>query len=480
MKILFVYPNVTRARSPQLGICMIAGVAHQLGHECDLYDLTIVPKGKEILTFQSKLQRFDPSILAVSCRSNEWSFVRELLRSAKVDNILKVFGGPHATVAPEEVINIADIVVIGEGEETFSKIIKRVESKEDITDVAGCWIKQGERIIRNEMPNLISNLDELPFPHWGIFSDVHYYDSYIKRLLKGVKVVGAFEGARGCPYACTYCMNHYVRKLYKSRGKWRREKSIERIIQEARLFRDNYGLDYVYWIDEVLLTGIDRLKEFRDSYRSEIKVPFVFMERPENMTDEKVRLIKEAGAHKVSIGIESGDENIRRRQLNRHHSQEVIVSAFRTARKYGLSTHAFTMVGFPGEDKQSINKTYELLREVQPDTAQTTIFYPLRKTKLFEEVVKEGLFDPNMAMPNEYYVGTSLNFPEAKKKELLRYRYLLTYHNSTLISFLTEVHCSQSVFRIFDLYFQVCMRLRQEGFFSVLKNIWNRVFKAKF
>ncbi len=354
MKILFVYPNITRAKSPQLGICMIAAVAHQLGHECSLYDLTTVPdEGEEFSTFKSKLDSFDPDLLAVSCRSNEWSFINQLFQSVDAGNILKVFGGPHATVAPEEVINIADIVVIGEGEDTFSELLKRIAGGEDITNIAGTWVKQGSRIIKNEIRNLISDLDELPFPYWKIFDDIHYYDSYVKRDFKGATVVGTFERTRGCPYACTYCTNDYVQALYKGKGKWRREKSPERIIQEVQLFRDEYGLDCIHWIDAVVLTNIDRLKIFRDIYSSEIGVPFGFNERPENMTDEKVSIIKQAGAQLVSIGIESGDENIRRNLLNRHHSQETIISAFRTAKKYGLTTHAFTMIGFPGEDRDS-------------------------------------------------------------------------------------------------------------------------------
>jgi hypothetical protein len=74
MRILFIYPNITRATSPQLGICMFAGVARQLEHECSLYDLTTIPEGEEIPSFHSKLESFGPDLLTVSCRSNEWFF----------------------------------------------------------------------------------------------------------------------------------------------------------------------------------------------------------------------------------------------------------------------------------------------------------------------------------------------------------------------------------------------------------------------
>lgn len=406
---------------------MIAAIAHQLGHETAMYDLTTIPNGKEIPFFQSKLGSFSPDMLAVSCRSNEWPFIKHLLRSVDAGNILKVFGGPHTTSVPEEVISIADIAVIGEGEDTFREILERITSAKDITDIAGCWVKQDGRIIKNEMRNLISDLDKLPFPYWKIFEGVHYYNSYIKRFFKGSKVVGTFEGSRGCPYNCNYCMNNYIRTLYAGKGKWRREKSPERIVQEVQLFRNEYGLDCVSWIDEVVLTSSDRLRKFRDLYASQVGAPFFFMERPENMIDEKVNIISQAGARRVSIGIESGDEDIRKNILNRQYSQETVVSAFRTARKYGLITHAFTMLGFPGEDRNSLKKTYRLLRKAQPDTVQTAIFYPLPRTKLYERVVNEGLFDPGTAMPENYYEWSYLNFPESKKRELLKWQGILTY-----------------------------------------------------
>jgi radical SAM superfamily enzyme YgiQ (UPF0313 family) len=325
------------------------------------------------------------------------------------------------------------------------------------------------------MRNLISDVDKLPFPYWKIFDDIHYYDSYAKRHFEGAKVVGTFENSRGCPYACSYCTNDYVRTLYKGKGKWRREKSPERIVQEVRLFRDEYGLDGVYWIDEVLLTSTSRLEEFRDLYVSKIGVPFCFMERPENMTDRKVEIIKQAGAKMVAVGIESGDENIRNNLLNRRHSQKTVISAFQTAKKYGISTHAFTMIGFPGETKDSILETYELLKKAQPDTVQTTIFYPLKGTKLLEEVVNRELFDPNTPMPNNYYDVSHLNFTESKKRELLRDQYLLSFYNSKLMNFFVRANFSHTFFRIFSLSFRVCKVLRIWGFLPTIRAIRRRI-----
>ena len=227
------------------------------------------------------------------------------------------------------------------------------------------------------------------------------------------------------------------------------------------------------------MTNLDRLARFRDLYASEIGAPFVFMERPENMINEKVRIIKQAGAQMVSIGIESGDENIRRNTLNRQYSQEVIKSAFRTARKYDLATHAFTMIGFADEDKNSFMKTFRLLREVQPNTVQTSIIYPLPGTKLYEKVVGEGLFDTGTSMPKSLYNGSCLNFPESKKKELIRWQYVLSNYKSKLIWVFIMVLPNQLIFAKLVFFRKLYIRLKEnlvkEGFFSTLRTISHKI-----
>lgn len=475
MNILFIYPNVTRVKSPQLGICMIAAVARELGHNCDLYDLTLVAAGEEISTFQKKVDEYKPDILAVSIRSNEFTLVKDLFASIPSEQYIKIFGGPHTTVSPEEVMSIADIAVMGEGEAIFTELLTKITSGQDITHVAGCWVKQQGQLYKNHMQHLIQDLDQLPMPYWQIFDLIHFKESFINKLIKNAKIIGVFEASRGCPYACTYCTNDYVRTLYKEKGKWRREKSPERIIEEVELFRNTFGLDYVYWIDEIMLTGLERLKKFSELYKTKIGIPFIFMERPENMNDEKARIIKEAGAHRVSIGIESGDEDIRRKTLNRHHSQETIINAFHTARKHGLITSAFTMIGFPDEDEQSLIKSFHLIRTAHPDFIQTTIFHPLRGTKLYETVIANGLFDALSPMPNDYYGFSSLNFPQKQKKALKQWQYLLSNSTSKYIFIFYHTRHVPLLFSQLVTIRKVFVKLHKEGLVNTIKLVVTRL-----
>ncbi len=369
---------------------------------------------------------YKPDSIGVSSRSNEWPLVRKLSRNPELGKAIKVVGGAHATVAPPEVLENADIAVRGEGEITFRELLDRLEKKASCRDVAGCWVKGGNEIHENPMRALIEELDSLPIPHWKIFDDVHYRNSYIKRECPDAKVVGTFEGSRGCPFACTYCTNSFIRELYSGAGRWRREKSVDRIIEEVKAFRELYGLDFVYWIDEVILTQRSWVKEFFPRFKGEIGVSFVFMERPENMTLEKVKFIRDAGALSVSIGVESGDEEFRKRTLNRKQSQKQIVDAFGNANRVGLRTHAFSMVGFPEENLDMVAKTFGILKKAKLTTVQTTIFHPLIGTKLYDKAIADGIFSSDTPVPRDYYTESCLGFSESWKEQLKRAQFLIS------------------------------------------------------
>jgi len=430
MKVLFVYPNISRAVSPQVGLTSLAAVARNSGCDCRMFDVTVIPAGSERSAFVKTVQDFKPDIIGISCRSNEWPLVKQLLAEAIVRSTVKIAGGAHATVAPDEVIAEVDMLARGEAEETFAEILQHLSNSDKCDTISGTWARFNGTVYKNPMRRLVSDIDTVPIPYWQIFDDIHYKQSYIKSVFPGAAVTGTFEMSRGCPFGCTYCANSYIKSLYQGEGRWRREKSVGRIIKEITAFRSLYGLDCIYFIDEVVLTNTARIREFSEKYKSEIKVPFVFMERPENMTEEKASLIRLAGAASVSIGIESGDQELRKKLLNRKQDQESIVNAFHIARKHGLHTYAFTMVGFPGENVRSMSKTFELVKRAHPDSVQTTIFQPLIGTELYNKVVEERLYDPSQPMPKDYYTQSSLLFSHGQKARIKRAQALIPSANT--------------------------------------------------
>lgn len=424
MKVLFVYPNVQRgALSPQLGICSMSAVLKQQGHQCDLYDVTLVEPGHERRAFAEKLETFQPDVIGFSIRSNEIRMVH-LLKEVIPAGITVVAGGHHVTVASEEMIKSFDILIRGEGEAALLELVERLGKGESIKDVQNVWVRDGATIHKNGLRPLV-DLDKLPFPDWGLFDKAHCTRHYLTNgLAQWAKIVGTFEGSRGCIFTCTYCSSPHLMGMYGGPS-WRREKSPERMAAEVHAFQEQFGgLDFIYFVDEIFLTKVPRLQRFRDVFSAQVRIPFTFMERPELITEEKIKLISEAGAAAVAIGVESGDEEFRRQTLDRRTPQERVIEAFRLAKKHGLHTHAFNMVGLPGETKDVIRKNFELLREIQPDSFQVSIFYPLRGTVLYEYCKKKGYL-ANDEMPENYYAQSVLDLPDLTKEQIVLYQLLM-------------------------------------------------------
>ena len=428
MRVLFVYPNIQRGTfTPQIGIASLSAVLKQHGHTCDLYDVTVIPDGKEVSGFVDKVRDYKPDLIAYSIRSNEVRLVRAMLEAVPKEKYISVAGGHHVTVATEEVLETFDITVRGEGEEAFLETVENLEAGRSLRDVQNVWVREDGKVYKNDLRPQIPNMDDLPFPDWNLFDMRHYTDHFVQawRPASKAKIVGAFEGSRGCIFTCTYCSSPALMAMYGGPS-WRREKSANRLADEINAFEKEYGLDFMYFVDEIVLTKLPRLKELRDVFRERVNKPFSFMERPELMTEEKVKLIAEAGATMVAIGVEAGDEDFRREVLDRKMPQGKIIDAFALARKYGLHTHAFNMVGLPGETKEIIESNFELLRLLKPDSFGASIFYPLRGTELYKLVKEKGYLDSDEMLP-DYSEYSVLTMPDGlSKDEILRYRELIS------------------------------------------------------
>ena len=429
-KVLFVYPNVQRVRTPQLGVAILSSCLKRINARTALFDTTSIKKGHELDAFERAVAKHRPDLLAYSARSNEWMLTKRLIDRGRLLGIPQVVGGPHPTHDPENAMQQVDLIVLGEGEGAMLDVVRSLAMGRDVAGIPNTWVRSGSQIIMTPKRNLIRDLDVLPFPDWQLFGEQHYQRSYIASIMDGMRLVAAIEGSRGCPFTCTYCSNSTLMESYAGQGKWRREKSPERIVEELaafrELFRDRFGeMDFVYWVDEIWLTGIERLKRFRDLYKRQIGVPFSIMERPECITEEKIRVIADAGLHYIAIGLESGDEDLRATLLNRRTAMSTLVQAFLLPKQHGIKVHAFTMLGLPGQDVPSMMLTWRFMRRIMPTSAQFSIFFPLVGTKLFDYTIQMGMYEPAEDMEESYYSGTVLKQEAIDNKLVLRYQTLL-------------------------------------------------------
>ncbi len=424
MKILFIYPNINKEKTIQIGIASLLGTIKEAGHESVLFDLTFKDNMKAGQELAGMLQDGSFGLVACSARSTEWAFSRELLQAVP-EGIPVIVGGPHATVAPEEVMAEprVDMLCRGEGEAPLKDLLEKLSNGDAPHNAPGLWVrtKTGE-IKKNEIAPL-QDLDELAMPLWDQFDDRHLD---IDNMYGKARRVGAFELSRGCPFNCSFCINHTVQRITSGKGAYHREKSPERCIEEIVRHKDRYNLDYIYFVDETFLVNRKRLEEFCALYKQRVGLPFCFMSRAELVDDEKLGIIAGAGGHAIGIGIESGNESLRKSILNRHMPDEKIIEAFACAKSHDLKTLSFNMIGLPYETEEDILLTLELNRRVKPDIVQVTIFYPLPGTDLMDYCVENDLIDFSIydSLIN-YYDFSVLKFPPEKKEKLQRWTRLL-------------------------------------------------------
>jgi radical SAM superfamily enzyme YgiQ (UPF0313 family) len=181
-------------------------------------------------------------------------------------------------------------------------------------------------------------------------------------------------------------------------------------------------VNYIFLIDETFTLKTDRVREFCKLYAERIKdklnVPFGCMTRPEALSEEKVRYLKEAGCVEIAMGIETGNEKYRKEVLDRQMPQESIVKAFLMAKKAGIKTYSFNMVGLPNETRDDVFSTIELNRKGKVDEIQCTVFYPFKGTRLRDFCEEHDFIDSSEKEVASYYEMPTIRNPKMPRNEI--------------------------------------------------------------
>ncbi|MBI1848821.1 MAG: B12-binding domain-containing radical SAM protein [Planctomycetes bacterium] len=377
------------------GVAALAALLKQEGHTYDLLRVDHRTSEEEYLQ-ALRTRSFD--LIAFSAMSFQWPGVKRFSEwSRKVSDKPILVGGYHPTFWPEEVIAYehVDMLCRGEGEGAMMDLIHAMESGSEITKIPNLWVKNDGEIHRNEARQLIADLDTLP--HWE--REIFNFEDLLERTAAATifheKHVMPVAAGRGCPYNCTYCSNHGLMTLYRGKGKLTRVRSVDYFLGEIRELLARYPqIEMFEFWDEIF--GVDKhwLREFAEKYGSEFHIPFTAFLRVELATDEVCDLLKQANCRTALFGVEEGNEEYRKRYLNRRMSNKVIVDAFRRCREREIETVALNMIGLPYETPDLIRETIQLNREMDPDVLCVFIFQAFPGTDLYDLCVKEGYLPP--------------------------------------------------------------------------------------
>ena len=412
MKVLFIYSNIgtMNVKHYPFPIGVLSAIIKGNGHQAEMIYLQDEVPEKELL---ADIGSIDPDLIAFTVVTHQWETVKRYVRMIRtVFQAPIICGGPHPTYLPETVIAEPGInmVCVGEGDLAIVDLLQRMETGGDLSSIPNIWAKnENGDVFRNEIRPLVKDLDGLPFPDRQIVP--------FQEIIDSCNTEPVFMASRGCPYNCTFCSNSAIKKLYAGKGVWVRKRSPQNVIDEIGELRSRYRFETANFYDECF--GYDRkwLRSFCELYKREFGYPFGCFIRAETMDRDGFKMLRKAGLSLIYLGIESGNETLRRKVMNRQVSDDRIIQACRDAQAEGIQVWTYNIVGIPGETVDTIKEAMELNRLINPNFVSVSIFQPLPGTQLYEECIQHNYITRTMG--HSFYEDSALDLPTIKHADLI-------------------------------------------------------------
>lgn len=410
-----------------LGLCYLAAVLREDGHQCLIYDGDIGfgdPKNEpgiignhdyyhKMMTShpawdkaERVVKEFDPDICGITFTTGAYNSAKHMTDIVKRNNrqTVVVLGGPHPTLMPEDSLREfdADIAVRGEGERAICQCAASIRDGKPLDDIEGITFKTADgRIISNPVRPRIKDLDSLPIPARDLLLDEDKYETI--PIITG----------RGCPFKCTFCASN---KIW---GRKVRNRSLENIIAEieqvAKKFPDKHIRfnDDTFTMNEKRVVGIcDLIKE------RNIDIKWVCYGRVDVMTHRMLAEMKSAGCDGVFFGVESGNKEILE-SVQKGIKVEQVIDAFDSAKKLGIKASAYFMIGFPSETAKQVKDTIRLMKRIRPTGfCCWNIVTPYPGTELYEVAKKKGVLPEGLEWGDFFHKSEKINLSDMSEAEM--------------------------------------------------------------
>ena len=363
------------------GLAILGAVLKQEGHEVDLLDLRAL-RGWQHL--REELARRRPYLCGLTMMSVDFNPVMQCVDVIKevLPQTVVVLGGPHPTLATQEVLpnREVDYVVAGEGEIAFPRLLRDLEQG-----------RRPERVIVGEHPDL----DAIPYADHDLFLQEWRRWGYAIESPEAPFVpelpppfVTIIAG-RGCIYNCKFC-KPAESLIFGSRV---RRRSVANVVGELKLLCDRYHFNSFMFHDDCLTENPRWVREFCGAYQAEgFRQPFFCQSRADIIVkhEETVALMAAAGLRGYFIGFESGSDRVLD-FIGKGTTRAQNLEAARICRKYGISIWANYMLGLPGETEDEMRDTISMLKQIDPDYYSPAFFTPHPGSYLYDYCLQHDL-----------------------------------------------------------------------------------------
>jgi len=376
--------SIVNPVAPTLGLATIAATALERGHEVEILDMSWRPYNFELV--RDNILKNKPDIIGITATTpliNQLRDMSVLIKDISKD-IIVVGGGSHTSALPQETLqeSMLDAAFVGEADYSFADIC----DGKSFSDIPGIVYRDKEKILSTGPRTPIENLDNLPMPAWHLYNIKDYYK--MSRLLARRLPIVMTEFSRGCVYRCDFCAS----KITLALGY--RKKSPKRCAEEVKHM---YSLGFrEFWLTDDIFTSDQKwAKNVCDAIINE-KVDIIWTctngIRVESADVDLFQSLRKAGCYRVAFGFESGnDEVLKSFGKGGRATVNQAQKAVQLARKTGIETIGYFMVGLSTDTEKSMNDTIEFARTLPMDMMKCGVAIAFPGTKMFNNYASKGL-----------------------------------------------------------------------------------------
>ncbi|MBN1356881.1 cobalamin-dependent protein [bacterium] len=389
------------------GVRMVSAILKHAGHRVDILflpgEFNQVETREETRKIARWIGGFEPDLIGFSLMSSH------MVRTVNLHRAIRetvqcpiIWGGIHPTLQPEECLEYADMVCMGEGEYPMLDLVGELAAGKQPGNIPNIWLKTGKTIRRTPLRERTADLDELPWPdHDAETHHIHFNggigpvgETAWRSFIPGFMETHYVMSSRGCPHNCTYCCNSALRKV--GSGPYLRRRSPEHFVGEMEALKAKFpDLKGFVFMDDSFFYG-DRIwfETFTELYRNRVNLPFFCWANPSAVTEPRIRLLAQAGLVGVHVGLESGSERIASEIYRRDVPREQFYQCMDILHRYRnqiVDVRVDVITDNPYETPDDVAATVEVLSRLKKPFwvgIVSLIFYP--QTELAERAVRDG------------------------------------------------------------------------------------------
>lgn len=367
---------------PPLNLAYVAAVARDAGHTVEILDAEALDLDRPETLRRGAELKFD----VVGVDSSTATIDDDLTLAAELAAAMgaKSFTmGAQVTNTPDNVLARTGVhfVIRDEVEDTVVDLLAALGAGGDVSGVEGVSYQDasGKGIVHNPARKKIVDLDRIPFPARDLLPNERY------RIPDMVGPMTTVQSSRGCPINCTYC------GYTLSQGLRFRSRSAEDVLAELVEVNRTYGIKNVVFRDPLFSANKKRIHDLCDGIvREGLDLEWQCETAIKCLDEELLEAMQKAGCVSISFGVETADPDLGKKYSNsKIRSPEHAEVVIKTAKRLGIRTRAFFMLGFPEETRAQMHSTVDLAVRLDPDSAQFTSVTPYPGTPMWHDV-REG------------------------------------------------------------------------------------------